>query len=353
MTDRVTTYVAKYVSKLVHLSPKRWRDLANLLYKTLFWPDPGNSIWQTEHAKVLRKEGATLSLQLDSEHVGRWTKPHLVDVKWRESMNFAASVGDNNPFYFDDTRKDGIIAPPMLATALTWPIYVNRHEYWGVQAWPEEVYQRQVHFTEAIIVHRPLRPGDSLSIRGQIFGVLPQRGGCLSIVRFEAEDAQGEPVFTEYGGAFYRGVRCADEGHTDGEVYVPPAAPETDGVLWEQTIHIDPLAAHVYDGCTGLSFPIHTSKKFALSKGLETPILQGTATLSMALRDLVNREAKGDPTRVKELSCSFRGMVTPGSDINLRLLAKTNTDKGTNLFYEVLNDEGKKAIADGYVLLSP
>lgn len=293
-----------------------------------------------------------MPLQLDSEHVGRWTKPHRVDVGWRETMNFAASVGDNNPYYFDDTREGGIIAPPMLSTALTWPIYVNRHEYWGMSAWPEEVYHRQVHFTEAIIMHRPLLPGDSLTIRGQIYGVLPQRGGSLSIVRFEAEDAQGNAVFTEYGGAFYRGVRCADEGRTEGKVYAPPPVPETAAVLWEHTISIDPLAAHVYDGCTGLSFPIHTSKKFAQSMGLRTPILQGTATLSMALRDLVNREAEGDPTRVKELSCSFRGMVTPGSDITLRLLARTETETGVNLFYEVLNDEGKKAVAEGYVLLS-
>ena len=44
------------------------------------------------------------------------TKPHFVEVGWRESMNFAASIGDANPYYFDDTREDGIIAPPMLAT---------------------------------------------------------------------------------------------------------------------------------------------------------------------------------------------------------------------------------------------
>ncbi len=293
-----------------------------------------------------------MPLELDSQHVGRWTKPHHVEVGWRESMNFAASVGDNNPYYFDDTREDGIIAPPMLATALTWPIYVKRHEYWGVKAWPEEVYQRQVHFTEAIILHRPLRPGDGLTIKGQIFGVLPQRGGTLSIVRFEAVDAGGGPVFTEYGGAFYRGVRCADAGRTDAEVYTPPPAPETDGVVWDDAIHIDPLTAHVYDGCTDLSFPLHTSRKFARGVGLPSPILQGTATLAICLRELINREAAGDPTRLKELSCSFRGMVIPGSAIHLRLLARTSSGKGIHLFYEALNEEGKKAIADGYVLLS-
>lgn len=293
-----------------------------------------------------------MALQLDSKYVGRWTKPHHVEVGWRESMNFAASVGDNNPFYFDDTREEGIIAPPMLATALTWPIYVNRHEYWGMDAWPEEVYQRQVHFSEAIIMHRPLRPGDRLTIKGQIFAVLPQRGGTLSIVRFETEDADGAPVFTEYGGAFYRGVRCADEGRSDGEIYTPPVVPQANGPVWEDTIHIDPLTAHVYDGCTGLSFPIHTSKMFAQSVGLPEPILQGTATLAIALRELINREADANPSRLKQLSCTFRGMVSPGVDIELRLLARAPANPGTHLFYEALNGQGKKAIADGYVLLA-
>ncbi len=280
------------------------------------------------------------------------TKPYSVEVGWRESMNFAASIGDANPYYFDDTREGGIIAPPMLATALTWPIFVNRHEYWGMDAWPEEICARQVHFSEAILMHRPLRPKDRLVIRCHIFGVLPQRGGTLSIVRFEAEDHDGQPVFTEYAGAFFRGVRCADAGRIDGALYTPPPAPETLDGVWEHSIHIDPLTAHVYDGCTGLSFPIHTSERFARGVGLPGPILQGTATLAISLRELVDREAGGDPTRVKELSCVFRGMVRPGSDIRLRLLAKTGVEQGVRLFYETLNDQGKKAIANGYVLLS-
>ncbi|UCG04133.1 MAG: MaoC family dehydratase N-terminal domain-containing protein [Candidatus Heimdallarchaeota archaeon] len=34
-------------------------------------------------------------------------------------MNYAAAIDDNNEFYFDDERKDGIVAPPMFAVATT------------------------------------------------------------------------------------------------------------------------------------------------------------------------------------------------------------------------------------------
>jgi len=38
-------------------------------------------------------------------------------------------VQDRNPWYFDDERAGGIIAPPMQAVALTWPIFECFQEF--------------------------------------------------------------------------------------------------------------------------------------------------------------------------------------------------------------------------------
>ena len=295
-----------------------------------------------------------MPLYLKSTSVGSWSKPLVSEVTWRESMNFAASVGDNNPWYFDDTRDDGIIAPPMIAGALTWPIYTNRHYYWeGIPDWPPEIVARQVHLTETLIMHRPIRPGDVITRRGQIYAVMPSRGGTMSQCLFEGVDAHGEPVFTEYGGPFYRGVRCADEGRCAGELFEVPEAPEADTPVWEETIHIDPLAAHIYDGCTDLSFPIHTSRRFARSVGLPHPILQGSMTLTLAQRVLIDQEAAADPRRLKILHGSFKAMVHLGTDISVRLLARVPGPEGAELFFDVLNHDGKKAIEEGYLKIIP
>lgn len=48
--------------------------------------------------------------------------------------------------------------------------------------------------------------------------------------------------------------------------------------------------------------------------GLPGIIHQGTATLAYAARELVNREARGNPALLKALACRFTGMVRPGSD---------------------------------------
>ncbi|MBN2311948.1 MAG: hypothetical protein JXR94_23420, partial [Candidatus Hydrogenedentes bacterium] len=178
--------------------------------------------------------------------------------------------------------------------------------------------------------------------------IAPRRGGTLLAIRFDAVDEAGAPVFTEYVGAFLRRVRCA--GEATGEENLPEVPSfEPDGSpLWEVPIHIDPLAAHVFDGCGGLHFPIHTSKRFARSVGLPRTILQGTATLSLAVRELTNRELDGDPNRLRSLACEFTGLVLPGTPITVRVLGREQTGDTGRLFFDVLNAEEKKAITDGY-----
>jgi acyl dehydratase len=83
--------------------------------------------------------------------------------------------------------------------------------------------------------------------------------------------------------------------------------------------------------------------------GLPGIILQGTCTLALAARELVNREAGGDPTRLKTLSCRFSGMVRPGTSIRVELKSRSRGD----LFFEVLNQEGEKAVSKGYARIGP
>ena len=119
-----------------------------------------------------------------------------------------------------------------------------------------------------------------------------------------------------------RGVECADEGK--GSESVPPVPPPIieSAALWESVIPIDPLAPFIYDGCTNIHFPIHTSVKFAHQVGLPGIIHQGTATLAVAIHNILNKEAGGDPKRLATVYCRFSGMVLPGSAIRVYLTVK-------------------------------
>ncbi|MDA8135932.1 MAG: MaoC/PaaZ C-terminal domain-containing protein [Desulfobacteraceae bacterium] len=287
-------------------------------------------------------------MNLDKHLVGTTLQPYHAQISARDISNYAAAVEDTNPAYFDDEKKEGILSPPMMAVAVTWPVLSRLDKFIDSEDFPTEVLMTQVHYTEHLVLHRPMRPGDHLSIHGRIKALLPHRAGTHALIRLEAKDAAGLPVFTETIGAMLRGVSCR-EAAIDGEL---SQVPEHDGkadILWTSDIPISPERPYVYDGCTGIEFPIHTSPAFARMVGLPGVILQGTATLAYAVRELVNQEAGRDPERVAEIACRFSGMVRPGTDIKVCCTGKKKQANHTDVFFEVLNENGEKAIRNGYM----
>lgn len=282
-------------------------------------------------------------MELDSRFVGTRLRPYHTDVDWRMTTNYAAATGDQNPLYLDDRQKDAQMAPPMLAVALTWPISSHLGNYLLVDDFPADVLLTQVHHSERLDFYRPIRPGDRLTINGRLAGISPHRAGTHCVMRYQATDPEGTPVFTEHVGVVLRGVGCKGMGRNLNLPGEPQGNWES-GPLWRKKIHIDPLLPYVYDGCSDIVFAIHTSPAFATEVGLPGIILQGTCTLALAARELVNQEADANPARLKALSGRFSGMVRPGSDIRVNLLSRNNND----LYFEVDNQEGEKAIRKGH-----
>ena len=286
-------------------------------------------------------------MELDSAFTGTRLREYVTTVTARHTTNYAAAINDYNERYFNDERKEGIIAHPMNCVAITWRICEKIWEYIEAENFPHQILMTQVHYTEYLEFHRPVLPGDSLTIRGHIAAILPHRAGTHVIIRFDAADAKGQPVFTEWVGAMMRGISCLNGGQGMESV---PVVPENNGVArgWKSKIAIDPLLPYLYDGCTDIVFPIHTSPRFARQVGLPGIILQGTATLALAVRELINREAGGDPERLKKLHCRFTGMVIPGTDITVQRSGKRDTENGSDIFFHVVNGDGVKAISHGY-----
>ncbi|MBP9003255.1 MAG: MaoC family dehydratase N-terminal domain-containing protein [Candidatus Hydrogenedentes bacterium] len=294
-----------------------------------------------------------MTLSLSSEYVGRESRPLRLTVTARQIMNYAFAVDDSNPRYLDDTRPRGIVAPPMLATALTWKISANFAHYWDSAGFPAEVLARQVHYSEQIHWYRCMVPGDELEITGTVQAIVPHRAGTHLVMRYTARDAAGETVFVESIGGLLRGVRCQDEGRGDPGTF-PEAASSPDlAPSWERALYIDPWAPYRYDAGADIYFPIHTSPSFARSVSLPGIIYQGAATLSLALRDIVNREADGDPGRLRTAACLFTAMVRPASLVTLRVYPENPETSDGSIGFVVLNQQRKEAIRCGRVTLSP
>jgi hypothetical protein len=287
-------------------------------------------------------------MKLESRFAGTPFKEYHTKIPWRATTNYAAAVGDANPLYLDDTPKRPLVAPPTFPVAVTWPILSHLQDFISAKDFPWGVLWTQVHYFEHLILHRLIRPEDELTLKGRVAAILPHRAGTHAVMALSARDRSGQPVFTEYIGAMLRGIECDGE---KGREDLPPV-PESDlpeTAAWTSSLFIDPLLPYVYDGCTRIVFPIHTSPKFARGVGLPGIILQGTATLALAVREMVNREASGNPALISEIACKFTGMVKPGTHIQVRCLNSLPREAHRDLFFEVLNEENQKAIRSGYV----
>ena len=289
-------------------------------------------------------------MEISSAPVGKISRTFKTTITWRMTTNFAAGLNDPNPCYFDEEREAGLIAPPMLATSLTWPISSNIIDNWGTDFDPV-IFHRQVHFIEHLRWHRIMRPGNNLEIRGELASIGPCRGGSLVVVKYSAFDLNANLIFEEFCGGLLRGIRCPGGLKTSCE---PPKLLEVvDNTRpdWKHTIFLDKLAPYVYDSCANTPFPIHTSPRFAKSVGLPGNIIHGTHTLTLAVREIINREANGDPRCLHAVNCCFSGMVFPGTPITIQVLEKRASDSTLLIFFEVLNAEGKRAISDAYAII--
>ncbi len=278
-------------------------------------------------------------------------KEDVTDVTWRQTTNYASSVSDVNPFYLDDLRKDGIVAPPMFAATFAWAIVDRLTEYVDIP-YPKEVFNTLVHYTEHFDFYKPVLPGERITVRGEIVAVMPHRSGTLLVVKLPAFDNWGMRVFTGHMGVLLRGVGCSDSGAGSENLPALPKQSDSKITIWETAIPICRETLYIYDGCTDIVFAIHTSPKFARSVGLPDIILHGTATMAFAAREIVNREAGANPTMLKCFAGRFTGMVIPDSIIRVQLRQKRQNNGAMELFFDVVDGNGKNIVSDGYASLA-
>ena len=142
-----------------------------------------------------------------------------------------------------------------------------------------------------------------------------------------------------------------DQGTVVENLPTVPEMPPHAEILWQERILVDPMLPYLYDGCSNIHFPIHTSRKFATEVGLPGIIVQGTAILAHAVRELTNREAQGQSFRLRTLYVRFPRMVFPGTEVCIQLRGAVNQCSGKELHFSVLNHRGEQALSHGYAFV--
>jgi acyl dehydratase len=283
--------------------------------------------------------------------VGTAAEPLVSEVDERWTMAYAAGLGDMLDCYIDTRRSQGIIAHPLFPVCFEWPAAgVLRAKHRGKLS-PAEA-ARGVHATHHTIIHRALRPPLRVTTRAVIAGIERRKPGAFEVTRFETVDEQGAQVCTTYTGNIYRQVEISGDERPATMPLMPtpktaPARPRA-----EQRVPVAAGAAHIYTECARIWNPIHTDAKVAAAAGLPAIMLHGTATLALAVSQIVAIEGAGDPERVVEIYGRFGAMVFMPSELSLRVIARERIDVGRDaIFFEALSSEGGRAVRDGVVIL--
>jgi hypothetical protein len=88
---------------------------------------------------------------------------HEVSERWL--MAFAAGVGDTRPAYFDVERPGGIVAHPIFAACLEWPLVAQGAP--GI-ALTGPTLNRGLHVEQTTTLHAPVRPGRVLTTTAEL-----------------------------------------------------------------------------------------------------------------------------------------------------------------------------------------
>ncbi|HSB42925.1 MAG TPA: MaoC/PaaZ C-terminal domain-containing protein [Methylomirabilota bacterium] len=321
-------------------------------------------------------------MRIPASVVGTTVGPREQSIDARWVMAYSAALGESAPEYLDTTRPEGILPHPLFPVCYEWPVALDAR----ANALPDEVAVRGVHATHRLVLHRPPRVGDRLSTTATVAALERRAPGAYMVLRMETVDAGGRPVSTTDYGSLYLGVECdgpphpalspsAGEGVSPGErpsplTLSPPGRGQGEGAeneghegerpsragqrwAWSADVPVAATLAHIYTECARIWNPIHTDRAVARAAGLPDIILHGTATLALAVSEVLRRRPGGPARPVRALHCRFGAMVRLPSRLVVRGDGGVPSAAGTVVRFEALAEDGRPAVRDAGVVLAP
>jgi acyl dehydratase len=277
-------------------------------------------------------------MKLSSRIVGAEAPPveQTLDARW--IMAYSAGIGETDPRCYD-TAAEALSVHPVFPVCYEWqPLQPVRNL-------PElrPVHPRLVHAQHDIVIHRPLRAGETVRTAARIVAALARAPGAFVVFRCETRDAKGALVIESHYGYLYRGVALDGPDARLVDLAEPQPLPGSLAPLGE--IAVGATAAHVYTECARIFNPIHTDIAYARAAGLPGIILHGTATLALSVSRAL-RSHDIEWRRVRGVSCRFSGMVLMPSSLSVHARRA-----GEAIAFETANERGEKVISRGRLLL--
>lgn len=278
-------------------------------------------------------------MALNKDLVGKDYGEKTYEVTAEAIEKYARATNDENPRYLGG---DDVVASPIF------PVVPSFEAFMSAAMDPElnANVMRLVHGTEEHVLHAPISPGDTLTIKSQLESIESKDSGETFTIRGTQTNQDGTLVAEVRGTMFVRGKSSGSKvAGSDSE------EPQRE-VVFEESTKVDDDQTIRYAEASGDHNPIHVDENVAKMAGLPRTINHGMCTMAIATKAAVNGLAGGDPTRIKRVSARFTKPVFPGDEITTKLWAEGEADGKQTFGFETYNSDGVAVIKNGIVEIS-
>ena len=239
-------------------------------------------------------------MPLSTQIVGQQTQSfkHEIDARW--TMAYASGIKDTVACYMDTENRPDVIAHPVFPVCVEWPVLLDARNLKSTVTLTSDEAARGVHASHDLHILKPIRAGDTLTTQATVIGIEAIKPGAAQYIRLDTRNQHNELVTRTYQLSISRGVDVIGNRNF---IEDPPTWPDfsyTDAID-KIDIAVPAGLANIYTETARIYNPIHSDKAVALAAGLPDIILHGTATLALAVSQIVYHYADGNPEKINRL----------------------------------------------------
>lgn len=276
-------------------------------------------------------------MALNKELIGKKYGEATYEVTAEAIEKYARATNDENPRYLGGGAE--VVATPVFPVVPSFEAFMNATMDPELGA----DVMRLVHGQEEHILHKPIKPGDTLTISSELESVETKESGETFTVKGTHTNQDGDLVAEVRGTMFIRG-----KGGSKGASEAPAPEPVRE-IVYEESTKVDDDQTVRYAEASGDHNPIHVDEDIAKMAGLPRTINHGMCTMAIAAKGAVNGLADGDPTRIKKVSVRFSKPVFPGEEITSKFWLESDSGDTKTYGFETYNPNGDAVIKNGEV----
>lgn len=276
-------------------------------------------------------------MPLNTALVGKTYESKTFPVTAEAIERYARATNDLNERYL---AGDESVASPIFPIVPAFQFLMEA----GMDPELQADLIRLVHGEEEHVLHRPIRPGDTLTVHPVIESIEQKETGETFTVKIDVTNQNDEQVAEVRATSFIRG---SGGGAKKSAVTGPAQAEHT--IVFQDSVKVDEDQTYRYAEASGDGNPIHQDESFAKMAGLPGIILHGMCTMAMATKGAVDGLAGGDPTRIKRVSVRFSKPVLPGQELTTKFWEESS-EGGVKIYgFETYNPDDQAVIKNGRV----